>query len=192
MTLKRLTFEHSSNALEKCSWNDLKKTNVYLDSWCVVKWCPIAGCVRISSISYPFPKISKKSYFLPQHLRDYFSPCAPFLVQNKSIRKHTGDFYSTEPFIQTYKYFSPPFRSDSLPGSNRHGKYCKPTFHPPPSCSSILVFIPKISKSGCYTIHQTFQHACTSSSSGTWKSCFTPGLKLAPNQSKIKLSYVCQ
>ena len=62
----------------------------------------------------------------------------------------------------------------------------------PPSCSSILVFIPKISKSGCYTIHQTFQHACTSSSSGTWKSCFTPGLKLAPNQSKIKLSYVCQ
>ena len=46
---------------------------------------------------------------MPQHLRDYFSPCAPFLVQNKSIRKHTGDFYSTEPFIQTYKYFSPLF-----------------------------------------------------------------------------------
>ena len=79
-----------------------------------------------------FPRYQRSHIFLPQHLRDYFSPCVPFLVQNKSIRKHTGDFYSTEPFIQTYKYFSPPFRSDSLPGSNRHGKYCKPTFHPPP------------------------------------------------------------
>ena len=129
----------------------------------MVSNCWLCKCVNIFNFSSISQDIKGVRFFCHSIYKIIFNPAPLFSYKIKAL-ENTRETSTAQSHLSKRTSTSVPLfaltlclgRTDTESTANQLSIL-------PPSCSSILVFIPKISKSGCYTIHQTFQHACTSS-----------------------------